>query len=482
MKHILFILLLIACSSSLWSQRVFEGNVIETKSSDKEILQETFKKQTLFTFDIAKFNAYVKANSTFSNFQLKIGNEHDWDINLEENELRAPGYMSIAMTDAGPIELPRTECITFAGFLKGTDQQVRLNIESNRVWGFIDSPKGTFYIEPLNRFIKNAEKDTYLVYKSTELVDHGHKCTADHNHTSHHQINDLKDDIIGEQKITGDDCRKLEIATEADFEFHDDGLDNDDIIANLNLVEANYFSTFNMKFFVVFQNIWTTSADPYDALGACGQGPFLSEFQNYWIANFSHIRRDINVLYSGKTLISPTIGCAFTGSFRNNADNDNGAYCVNQWQSTSLSNQVIIGHEMGHIFGSPHIINTTGIMNPFLGSSIVFQDSAQVLMNAGMDFVSTTLNDGRSALRIRDFPINANTPVTTVFTNLTNNSANEWHMEGEVAITNFNLLLPTEGSFKATEKIILKPGFKASVISPGNSLKLEIGACDINGN
>lgn len=457
---------------------------MEYDSSQEAILQERFVSSTLFTFDIASFDAYVKANRTYRNFSIKIGNEYQWNIGLAENELRSADYTEMAMTDNGPVLLPRSECITFAGYIQGTDNQVRLNIQSHRVWGFVDSPEGMFYIEPLNRYIDNAEEDSYLMYEVQNLVEKEYSCGVDHS-SSHDNSEHIRNHMEGIRKSAGDDCRKLEIATEADWEFNNNGNDNSDILGNLNLVEAIYESTYSMTFFVVFQNIWTTSGDPYTTTVICdnpGSLGYEEQFQSYWITNFGNIRRDLSALYTGKDLDGGTIGCAFTGAFGNNSNNNNGVYSVNQWFNLSTAlRTIVVAHEIGHNFGASHNSTGSNIMNASIGSNTtqIFVAASQTQMNADMDFASATLNDGRSALRIRDFPNNSNTNTTTFYADVdVNRSANVWHMDREMRIN--SLILDNDMEFIATERILLKPGYKAVIDDAGNSLILKVGACNNN--
>ncbi len=122
---------------------------------------------------------------------------------------------------------------------------------------------------------------------------------------------------------TGDNCRKLEIDTESDFEMFSASSTFSDILANLNLVEGVYANFYDMDFIVIYQHECSTVADPYPTTeSGCGGFSTLQQFGAEWRTNFTNIRRDITVLYSRKEINVNKIGCEWIGVFGNGSEND----------------------------------------------------------------------------------------------------------------------------------------------------------------
>ncbi len=162
----------------------------------------------------------------------------------------------------------------------------------------------------------------------------------DHDHSAE------RSGEVGEMNL-----KVIELATDADFEYftQEGSLTNANaaILAILNAVDAIYRAELDLQISVVFQNVWTTGADPYFS---SNPNTILNEFTNYWNSNFSGaVTYDLAHLWTGKDLDGSTVGIAWVralcGSVR---------YGVSMRLNSMATDVPLVAHEIGHNVGSNH--------------------------------------------------------------------------------------------------------------------------------
>jgi hypothetical protein len=106
----------------------------------------------------------------------------------------------------------------------------------------------------------------------------------------------------------------------------------------------------------------SSTPDPYSAnSGGAANSTELNEFGNYWIANNAAIPRALAMMLSGKsTSPNSSSGIAWIDALceKGNAPFPVGGYSFSKVfkfpGSTGASDAKLVGHELGHNFGSPH--------------------------------------------------------------------------------------------------------------------------------
>ncbi|MDX6612018.1 MAG: hypothetical protein QOD75_1204, partial [Blastocatellia bacterium] len=280
----------------------------------------------------------------------------NFELNLVVNDLRAPNYHAQEVGEDGvvhelPIEAPRTYKGSVAGM---PDARARFTIDDDLVEGMIIRAGEIYFVEALRKYHGSAAASDFILYKASDVIVPDQPLEGEA--TLPEKLNrgsaqfaastfDSTPEVFSPFKV-------VEIATEADFEYvtalGGAAAANNDILSILNQVEGIYEQQIGLTFSVVFQNAWSTSADPYFLTGDPLE--MLKEFTNYWQANFSGTSRDLAHLFTGRSLGGPSgiawqsVVCRTPGF----------AYGLSIQESFPLFRVSIPAHEMGHNFGATH--------------------------------------------------------------------------------------------------------------------------------
>lgn len=453
----------------------FTGKVIQLENADRELLNRIFNKPlTIFELDVEPLYQYVKANPQYSSITLTVDSLHRWNIDLHQNELRSGDYKEVRVSENGLIELPRAECITYAGNLKDNiENMVRLNITQFQISGYIFAASKSFHIEPLSRYLSNQGfNNKFILYSNVSSTNVAYRMMPP----------------------GGGDCRKLKIATDNaanDTPFPCSEFDNQELLGRLNLCEGVFLSTFNIKFQVVYQR---SGADYYGGALTCPEDNAttnnLHRLAEYWTTDpaLSSVRRDITLLCREGAGGGIHNGCAREGSFGDGYNNDDlnyGAYAVTMIDDNSLfcasaypeeAIVDIVCYHIANLLGATplHSVPNSVMTGRRFGAQF-FSAANIVNVNNTLNYISAELNDGRSA-----FGYYGNLsvlPLPALFT------SNEIALDNSYTFS-FPPFIPSymkigDLIFQATDSIKALPGFRV-VPTTDNSVKLKIGPCDPN--
>lgn len=389
---------------------------IQLTPEQDAILKQRFKQVHIVHIDLHAL--YLLASSRKTDIPVLLSDGvQQWDMLLEENEIRSANYTCELTTDSGRIQLPAAPCGTYKGYEKTDDASwVRMNIREHSFSALIYARNKTYYVELLNRILKGADENWAVIYTAEDVVPSETSCGGGEMTDLVRQDVQRIKPVLEQQRGTtpdmslqpqllqalpvgatglstnyqamlstqGANCRKLEIATESDNENYNlccgYEVNFSDILDNLNYVDGLLFPQFGIKIHVVYQHQWATT-DPYSGEDLCNgdvASNRLWEFRNYWNNNyFQAIPRDLAIMYSGIDFNGSVAGCARTGSISDTgfAQNVLKQYMVIQAQqwigpfpATYLSGTFteLVTHEIGHILGSGHDDSFTNIMNSSL--------------------------------------------------------------------------------------------------------------------
>lgn len=284
----------------------FKAEAVDGLSAARDELLQIIGDFDIVKLDIESLNQYVKSQGVWSQFKLQFPGEEALPFHLQLNDLRAPNYRAIATTDFGEMVLPKMPCNTYKGTInQQTNQMVRFTIAPDHIKGyFVDGSKNRF-IEPLSALVNlHIPENYFVVYEIKNVLDvPGAHCGVSEMEEQMHQLKLPKGHNAPQRAVTN--CTHIvELATDADWEWFQmyGANSNATIMTNINMVEGIYYTTFNMGFTIVFQNVWQTSADPYTAAGD-PSSDILAEIRDEWNVNnatFMAVARDLVHVFSAK--------------------------------------------------------------------------------------------------------------------------------------------------------------------------------------
>ena len=372
------------------AQNRFIAHPASISDQDHSQIRESLNDYQILTFDFESINQFVKSDKANLRLDLKITDELDFELILEENDMRSPDYKGIVTTDDGIIE-DIFECNTYKGYVRNNPSQaVRLSIASNQLKGFIKLKDDYLFLESISSFAgQNKEDHKLVVFRNSDVKpDPEKRCGVTALQESKY-LESLKEMTPTQQlAIAGEEHWVVELATEADAEWFNmfGANSNQEILNELNLVEGVYENTFDLYFLVVFQNVWTNVAtDPYVSNDALG---ILNEIRTEWENNRTNVHRDLVLHFTDKNVLGGVLG-ASVGI---------GTLCVSPEDSYVFSTDYFatfytVAHEIGHTIGgldntdgeNCNNLNRTIMCQGETTNNFVFSNASENRMNNFLD-------------------------------------------------------------------------------------------------
>jgi len=302
-----------------------------------------------------------------------------FDLTLSPHDMRAARYRAQEVMDGGVIrELDRGSVRTYKGVIAGIPNgQARITIDKETFEGLIITPDQIYFVEPAKRYSATAGPRDFVVYQQSDLLQGSlgecglttlaEKVSSETLRVESQTVNALGTKGVVEELFSPP--RTVDLATEADFEyfttFGSATAANNEILSIMNQVEGIYDSHFGLQFTIVFQNVWSTSGDPYTTTVP---ETALEQFTNHWNANHGSVSRDLAHMWTGKDFDSSTIGIAW----RPGLDCPLGqqSYGMSQRLSSSPGKFVVTAHEIGHNFNAEHVDVQPGCPNTIMGTTL----------------------------------------------------------------------------------------------------------------
>ncbi|HXG64578.1 MAG TPA: M12 family metallo-peptidase, partial [Blastocatellia bacterium] len=291
-----------------------------------------------------------------------------YDLELEPNNLLAPGFQAFITTDSGVIDETQLQVTTYRGRVVGDDESdVRLLIQDDMMFGYIRTGEDWVFIDPLRKYKRDAQPDQLVAYRDADVRPEA-QGTCGSAGLKNQAAELLKESRLPEANLVAaptpeaavtSSPRIVEVATDADFEFFQaNGANSNTVIQGvINQVDGIYLRELYLTLRITFQNVFATATDPYTSTNA---STLLNEFRNTWNANRTTVQRDVAHLFTGKNLDGATVGIAFVRDPDNLNDTQRGVVCRVPTAVYGLSQQLasnfakLVAHEIAHNFSAAH--------------------------------------------------------------------------------------------------------------------------------
>jgi len=173
MKSLITLLFVVFLAGITSAQHTLKTAVKETRLP---ALDKKLHDYTIFSMDTRQLTK-LKKNTT-NQFSISLDKNRSWDLVLEPNDLRAPSYQAVRVTDGG-VKAWDYEVTTYKGYSnRNTENQVRLTIEDEHISGYIQDGDDMFFVEPIKDVLKNNTSKDFVLYRATDVANPGITCAA----------------------------------------------------------------------------------------------------------------------------------------------------------------------------------------------------------------------------------------------------------------------------------------------------------------
>jgi hypothetical protein len=281
-------------------------------------------------------------------------------LNLKRFDILKPDAKIVARTINGNEEVHLNDiAVSYTGEVEGlSNTLVSITFSKDNVTGLMVSNNENFILGSLNDRQGKATGN-FILYKESDLkIKNSFMCGTDDDLSSE-QIEKMQR-IISEKisDASSTDLYTAEIAIEMDYITY--GIYGSSVtnatnyaLALMSASSAIYMKEENIRFVIPYLRVWTTP-DPYTGTSSSA---LLNQFRNEWNANQQSVPRTLAHFITRR---SGNLGgiawlnalCAsFSGGYGYGFSNTDGPI---QPLPTYSWDVMVVSHEIGHNFGSPH--------------------------------------------------------------------------------------------------------------------------------
>lgn len=206
-RFLLFVLFALSITGLSFSQTNFSLNSVRQVNHPK--LDQQFSDYQTMRLDHQAFYQHYLANNGVINFGLQIDRRAPLQLSLAPYELRATDYQLQLQEESGRVSRsgPNTRTAVHRGSVANADGamgEAVFTFDEQFVLGRWDQNGTTYFLEPLWRFVRDADRDLYVVYRQEDAIIPEDFCGTDvsHGHFGPAHLKEIaKPKADGQEKI-----------------------------------------------------------------------------------------------------------------------------------------------------------------------------------------------------------------------------------------------------------------------------------------
>ncbi len=342
------------------SYEPFKINNIKTSLASSELTKSVDDAKIVdVNFDAVK--KIITAKSSVINIKIPY-NGSDLQVNLRKFDILQEGAKIVAGTEAGDKILEnKSDFVAYTSDLSDRNSPlVVITFFKDDVTAMIISNQDTYVLA------KQKNSNDYVSYQNSKVKIHrDFNCGSDELGIPE-RITEIQKSLTGNMNsLATSTMFKASIAVESDYEFYSFNNSNINkasnyIIALYVPVSAIYVRDVNVQLQISYLRVWSTVNDPYP--DAATSNPLLVAFRSYWNANMQATPRTLAHFIT--TRPGGLGGIAYIDVLCANTSNGYG-YGFSDLDGTFNPlptyswDVMVVAHETGHNFGSPHTHSCT---------------------------------------------------------------------------------------------------------------------------
>jgi hypothetical protein len=281
------------------------------------------------------------------------------DLELERVWAWGPATQFVVGTNQGDVQMQAPDLVFFRGVVSGApESRVFLSASPAGLKGVIRVGQSQFIVSPAGVQENLALARTHWIFDSLSQAAATPPVRFEcEPAVVPGQVLPPANGVPGFQERGA--SRVALVAIDADFEFRQFFTTPEDaasyVCELIGYVSYIYEADVNLKLAPSFIRVWDTASDPYTGTNTSTQ---LDQFKNFWESNMGSVTRNTAHLVSGRNLGGGR-------AFLDNMCGGSSAYGVNANMSgffprppqnggSSNWDLVVVAHELGHNFSSPH--------------------------------------------------------------------------------------------------------------------------------
>jgi len=292
------------------------------------------------------------------NLQVPVTRSVSVNVELERFDILSPDAKLINKSAAGEKPFSGDDLIlSYKGKITGAENSlVSVSIYNGKMIGLMKSKNDTYVFGNLSD-LNNNETEDYILYQMSKLKSkNGVFCGSDIFGVPEEVTNRIQK--LNAQPFDAGTSTLLTANIAVDVDFYTYGVYGNSIpnasayaLSLMSAASAVYAKDMNIRLFVSYLRVWTTQ-DPYTSDDG---GTLLDQFRFEWIATQGGVERTVAHLISRRNSINVG-GIAYVNVLCNSSFGYGlSAVQGNIGQLPNYSyDVVVVAHEIGHNFGSPH--------------------------------------------------------------------------------------------------------------------------------